>query len=623
MWRKLLRWVNVWGQYSPVEPIFFLPNVYYPADLSEEAENSWCEQFLLDKAPGALIFRVRENGFLIVSVVFPQQEIKHFCSKEISVNNRCYYYRGSQITTLGELTQALYAEYPDFLLSVRYWLVPELDVRRIFIEQAQLFRSEESSSSGDSLKITQFYQRFGLINVFCLPDVFYPTSSNGEIPPTWIHAYLRDQEVGACILHPSSKNDLVIHFVDTKDHYSKEITLSSIQSSRLQIRERAVWNGGERIRTMQELLRLLQREFPDKDLSRSLHFVSEIDARRIRFTLGIKHLSSCPTFLSEDEIESFLDKIRVISAQLQHEGYCCLKGSQVEVPRLALDGFSYEKEIVEAWFQSSEFSPVTDLRLEHTGLRENWMLKDILRFFSKIKPVLDEALETSTIQFASFRSGFAGPGSFNEIMRSFMGFSISLRGCMSSALESSEERDLAADLENVCLELESLGQCAIRYVRIESPGTLETGHTFEKREIKAWLEKNMTCPQTATKLQDISIWDNHSLLGPLRILNELEQLLPNLCLLLKNLKPALSDDHEIPVRGVSIPIQSLRSFGSSFLPVYTRLRLGPYNLANFMPRPPLLLTYSCPPSLERVKETEADLDGAELSFSVESPSPNL
>lgn len=626
MWGQLLRWVNSWGQSSPIEPIFFLPNVYYPAELTEDGENRWCEQFLLDKAPGALILRSRENGFLTISAVMPQQVIKHFASMEISVLSKDFYYRKSKISSLGELTQALNTEFPDFVLSVRYRLVSELEVVRIFREQAQLFRPDEmSSSGGDSLKVTQFYQRFGEIHVFCLPGVFYPTSLDGEIPPNWVHAYLKAQEVGACILNPSKDDNLIMYFVDTKNNYTKEITISRIESARLKIKERGVWNGGGRIRTMDELIHQLQLEFPDTELASPFHLVSEIDARRVRFSLGIEHLASHPNFLLDEEIERYFDKIRIISAQLEQEGYCVLKGAQVEEPRLAFDGFSYEKNRVEAWFESSRVSPVTELALDHTVLRENWMLKNILAFFNRIKPLIDDALETSTIQYAKVRSRLIQPDSFNSMLRSFKAFNIDSGLFTSNVSSSSKENDLSAELENICLELESMGQCAIRYVRIEIPGTLETGHTFEKREIEAWLEKNMICPQTAKELQDKSVWENHSLLGPLRILNELEQLLPNLSILLKNLKQILLDDDASSdyYRGILFPPMLLGMMRVPYLP-YTNLRMGRRGYPPFLnPSPPLLLTYPSSSPSVRVEESDVDADGTELPFSVESPSPNL
>lgn len=621
MWGQLLRWVNIWGQGSPIEPIFFLPNVYYPAELSEEAENRWCEQFLLDKAPGALILRSDENGFLMVSAVLPQQEIKHYASKEISVKNKSFYYKGSQIATLGELTQALHAECPDFELSVRYWLVPELEVSRIFREQAQLFRPDEMGSAGaDSIKINKFYQCFGLIKVFCLPGVFYPRSFDGEMPASWIHAYLKDQEVGACLLNPSADNKLVIHFVDNKDHLSNDIKVSRIESNQLHIKARGVWKGNILIRTMQELIGSLHREFPDMDLCRSLHLVSEFDARRVRFSLGIEHLCSYPEFLSDEEIQGYLDKVRILSAHLDQEGYCLLKGAPIEEPRLALDGFSYEKDKIIEWFESSQLSPATEYFLPNTTLRENWMLKDILIFFGRVKPVLDRALETSRIQYAQARSRFDQSNPFSDMMSSIRDLNINPRNCISKFFDSSEEKDLVADLQKICLELESMGQCAIRYARIEIPGTLETGHTFEKKEIQAWLDKNLICPQTAKALQDKSVWDNHTLLGPLRVLNELEELLPNLCLLLKNLRSILSDDHAVPLACIgNILFPNLPCIKPSFLPFYGKSSIRSPFLENLMHHPQLLITYPSHPA--GAQESDVEMDGAGLAFSVESSSP--
>lgn len=624
MWGRLTQWVSFLGASDEVGPIFFQPNIYFPIDLPKETENSWCDQFLIDRLPGELIFRPEKGGALITSYVTVNREIKHFTSSRLTIQGNSIYRDATEILELSRVCQLLHHENADFGLNIRYKPIPEVEVKRMLREQASQYTVDQVQIN-ISEKIRRFYERVGELKIFFLPDQFYPQVLNSENKCAWIKEYLERQDAGVCLISSSDDGFLTLNFVDSVNSAINERKIIHLQSDLLRIVGTQVVCGDQVIHRLDEAIEIIKSEYPNFNNDRIYTLLGESDAEDIRLMIGMKNFKAYPLFLSEGVMNGYFEKLKSAILELELSGQCPLSGASIDEPRLAYDGFSYEKSSAKIWFLEKSRSPMTDQELPYRGIRQNWMLKDILSFFRELLPLVQEVF---SIYASKYNSMLIASRECHGLISRLN--ALTLDSPHVSAASSSER---LSELTGMIERMEGMGLCAIAYMRIKNPATYISGHTFENSEITEWLKLRSSCPVTNEILElkrgdHRVLWDNHTLKPALRLLDELERLLPNL------LELAHSLDHlesrQSTISSLSFPFAALFIKQSHLMPIFSASLFRSRIAGNpFVLQRQLLLTYPCSQlASSRLQETDnfdsvdedKIPDSTDPSFSVESSS---
>lgn len=104
-----------------------------------------------------------------------------------------------------------------------------------------------------------------------------------------------------------------------------------------------------------------------------------------RKIVTIKELIELIYNINKKPIDISLLQTLVSDDEIPHEFFCCISQDIMIDPVKTVDGFTYDRNSIEKWFETSCKSPLTGLELQSKTLTPNYDIKKKIKEFTKLK----------------------------------------------------------------------------------------------------------------------------------------------------------------------------------------------------------------------------------------------